>query len=349
MKIILGVTLLFFLFSACNNDQKIADQVWVVKGETMGTYYNIRYVSPVSMITKENLDSVLIALNNEVSTYIKSSRISRINSKPTEELMISEADSPHFLENYRIAKELYAISGGYFDPTLNPLVSFWGFGYNKKAYAQKDTTKIPELLKLVSFDLWLDDWSGDSILYIQKPKKASLDFSAIAKGYGVDLVGDYIASKGIDAYFVDIGGEVTSKGYKPGNTPWIIGINRPVEDATATDADLFLNISNLSIATSGNYRNFYEENGQKYSHTINPFTGLSERSNLLSSSIVHQRCAQADAMATACMSMGLDKSKILIDSLTDYEGLFIYNDVDGKLKIWKSSGFDFIIENDMKK
>jgi len=218
-------------------------------------------------------------------------------------------------------------------------VNFWGFGYEERASAQKDLSKIPELLEWVSFSKWSEEIIGDSLLVISKPKDASLDFSAIAKGYGVDLVCEYIESMGITSYFVDIGGEVRAKGVKPKGQNWIVGVNKPEESASINEEELFLKIEDYAVATSGNYRNFYEENGQKYSHTINPFTGLTERSNLLSATIIHRNCANADAMATACMVRGIEKSKELLSREADYEGLLIYVNEEGKIDVWNSKGF----------
>lgn len=306
----------------------------------MGTYYNIRYVSHNQKVTKSSLDSLLVELNNQVSTYIPDSDISVLNTSQVGELAYAKKESEHFIENYVLSKEIFDLTTGHFDPTLNPLVNFWGFGYDKKASEDKDVSKISEFMQYVGFGKWSDQWASKDSFVITKPIQASLDFSAVAKGYGVDLVGDFLESKNIKNYFVDIGGEATAMGAKPENNPWVLGLNTPLENAKVQDAIAYIKLENNSIATSGNYRNFYEEDGVKYSHTINPFTGFPERSELLSTSIIHKDCSRADAMTTSCMVMGLEKAKILIESLPEYEALFIYNDNDS-LAIDKTSGFVF--------
>ena len=330
-------------FIACKQSQIVSlentAEVYKFQGKTMGTYYNIRYVSNHEILQKSNFDSILIALNQEVSNYIPSSTISQINSNNKPEERVSITKAPHFVANYNLSRRLYNETFFFFDPTLNPIINFWGFGYGKKAFEGKDVSKIPELLEIVSLDKWSETLEGDSVLIINKPAGASLSYSAIAKGYGVDLVARSIESQGIDNYFVDIGGEVKARGGKPNNQPWLIGINRPLENSTIDDAEVYITIKDEAVATSGNYRNFYEENGQKFSHIINPFTGMPERSNLLSATIVHKDCANADAMATACMVRGFVRSQKLIDSLHEYECLLIYAKEDGTLGTWQSKNF----------
>ncbi len=333
----------FLLLSACKTKKQEVTQVFILQGETMGTYFNVRYSSREPTASKVEIDSLLIDLNQEVSTYIPTSTISLINSQHQESLSLNRDTALHFINNYLLSEEMYDLSDHYFDPTLNPLVNFWGFGYEERASAQKDTSLILELLQLVSFEKWNHSESSDDLYSITKPAGASLDFSAIAKGYGVDLVGEYLSSKGIENWFVDIGGEVRSLGSKPANKPWVIGVNHPSEKAGVKEADYFLNISDRAVATSGNYRNYYTENGVTFSHTINPFSGMTERSNLLSASIVHKSCARADAAATACMVMGLEKSKTWISSLSDYEAFLIFRNQAGEVETWKSTGFDFIL------
>lgn len=344
MRYAWNLLILLLLLFSCKGTKRQVEQVYILQGETMGTYYNVRYVGASELSSKREIDSLLVDLNEEVSTYIPTSTISLINSQNDTSFYLNRDTADHFINNYLLSEEMYVSSSMYFDPTLNPLVNFWGFGYEERASAQKDTSEIAELLNLVSFDKWSlkDNKAGE--FKINKPAKASLDFSAIAKGYGVDIVGAFLSSKGVSDWFVDIGGEVRSLGVKPGNTPWVIGVNHPSAEAEVKQADYFLNISDLAVATSGNYRNFYAEDGVTFSHTINPFTGKTERSNLLSASVVHATCAKADAAATACMVMGLEKSQQWINSLPEFEAFFIFRNSDGEMETWKSEGFDFILE-----
>lgn len=325
-----------FLFSACKESETITK----IEGETMGTYYAVSYVSKKAILTKNNFDSLLVAINNQVSTYEKKSLISQINqAHAKEENFPLNASSKHFYKNFILAVQTHTQTEGYFDPTVMPLVNFWGFGYDKSTYKQKDTTVLKELVQWVDFSQWEMRKSGNQIK-IAKPEKASLDFSALAKGYAVDELANLLEEYGIKNYLVDIGGESKSKGFKAANKPWIIGINTPLEDAKANDIELLLNLKDHAIATSGNYRNFYVENGQKYVHTINPKTGYPEKSQLLSASIIHPNCAIADALATACMVMGTEKSIPFLTRTPNTDGLLLYLDDTGKIKQWRTKTFD---------
>lgn len=340
MRITTSLLLVILLaFTACKENYQTGGNkkpVVVLSGETMGTYYNVRFVGDKSQCNKAELDSLLIDLNQAVSTYIPSSRISVINNAHQESFVLNESKDSHFITNLFLTKEMYDLSLHYFDPTLNPLVNFWGFGHEKIDTTNIDLSKIPELLKKVSFGKWSIQQSRNGETKVIKPAKASIDFSAIAKGYGVDLVCQFLSNKGLKDFFVDIGGEVKAQGKKPNKKNWVVGINTPTEMSKINDAILFVNLNNMSVATSGNYRRFYEKDGQKFSHIINPFSGMCERSKLLSATVFHQQCSKADAMATALIVMGLEKAKALINSLTDFEAILIFVNEKGELEEWFS-------------
>ena len=178
-----------------------------------------------------------------------------------------------------------------------------------------------------------------------KPTYAELDFSATAKGYAIDYIGEFFESHGIMNYFIDIGGESKAFGRKPNDKPWVVGINTPKEDAEMKDIALLIELDDASIATSGNYRNFYVEDGQKFVHTVNPMDGRPFQSNLLSASIISDLCAAADGFATACMVMGLEKAKTFINTTNKVEGILIYSDENGNMKKWYSDNCkDYIID-----
>jgi thiamine biosynthesis lipoprotein len=340
---------LAFLF-ACRTDGSLpVTSTQMIQGETMGTYYKVSYLGSEITGLKTSVDSLLVALNMEVSTYIPDALISRFNHG---DLHAIDAETlqgaPHFLANLKLALKIAEVTSENFNPTIMPLVNYWGFGYTSKhPVTAIDSAKVDSLMTFVG----LDKIDYDSIIYspsaIQLDKEypgTQLDFSAIAKGYGVDLVAAYLRQLGIDNYFVDIGGEVVAKGNKGSNdSPWRVGIAIPKEDAAPTEMNVAIPLIDRAVATSGNYRNYYEVNGQKFSHTINPFTGYPERSNLLSASILAKDCATADGFATACMVLGLDAAFTLINMQPDLEGYFIYSDNEGLLHARATKGFTSLL------
>jgi FAD:protein FMN transferase len=323
---------------ASESGQQTALPYLTLEGQTMGTYYRVTYGDAQQRDFQGSIDSLLQAINLEVSTYIPEATISRFNQAEVSFDLRTDPRSGeagayanrHFLPNFLKAKEVYAQTEGYFDPTVMPLVNYWGFGYTpKKPVEQADSAKVQELLLLVGFgQVELLVQGEDTLLQKARPG-VQLDFSAIAKGYGVDEVGRFLAAQGIENFLVDIGGEALSRGRSPRGDAWRIGINRPQEDAAVDEIQVAVPLDNRAIATSGNYRNFYEVDGLKYSHTINPKTGFPERNTLLSASVFAPDCMTADAFATAFMTMGLERAFALANQLPDIEAYFIYGLPDG--------------------
>lgn len=346
------VVLLWLGLAACDSTptktSSIAPQL--IQGETMGTYYRVTFRAENEAITQRELDSLLVALNMEVSTYIPEALISRFNYG---DLRAIDAETlqaaTHFKANLELALAMAQQTNNYFNPTVMPLVNYWGFGYTpKKPVTAVDSMAIDSLMQFVGLDKIEYDpvIVAPSAIQLDKESQGTqLDFSAIAKGYGVDLLAEHLESRGIKHYLVDIGGEVVAKGVKDDEgTSWRIGIAIPREEAAPTDMQVAVPLRDAAIATSGNYRNFYEINGQKFSHTINPFTGYPERSQLLSASILAADCATADGLATACMVAGLDKAYEMIDGMPGVEGYFIYGDEAGALQVKKTKGFAALLE-----
>jgi len=322
--------ILSFLFFACKNELPYLQ----IEGKTMGTYYKVTYQGNQNEEElKTELDSILLALNMEVSTYIEDALISKFNQSSTG-ILIDTLEFEHFWKNYRWSENIHFQSHGAFDPTVMPLVNYWGFGYQgTKQVTSTDSTTIDSLLVFIGMDNLSIQSGQKNAIFLQKNKPGvQLDFSAVAKGYGVDLLGIYLEIQGIENYLVDIGGEIRAKGKNSKNQVWTIGISEPLENSPYQSVYSIVELSNQSMATSGNYRNFYEVNGQKYSHTINPFIGFPERQNLLSASVIAPTCAQADAWATAFMVMGLEKSVEMAKKIPDIETYFIFNDGLDSLK-----------------
>ncbi len=305
-------------------------------GRTMGTTYSIRYAGPASRQARDQagVDSVLLAVNQSMSTYIPTSTISRINAS-------TEVGTPlpidaHFLTVYLASKAVYEDTDGAFNPAVGPLVEAWGFGPERRQTMSQE--RVDSLLALVHFESF--KITDDSLHLTKSIAGAHLDFSAIAKGYGVDEVGRYLAASGIEAYFVEIGGEVVVRGAHPAGRPWRVGIDRPVEDATERQLQAVIELEMGGLATSGNYRNFYEIDGQKYAHTIDPTTGYPAKTTLLSASILAADCMTADAYATAAMVMGAERALAFIGERQELEGFFVTAGPDGGYVETMTPGFE---------
>lgn len=305
--------------------QKIA-----LQGNTMGTTYSVKYLDPQGRNLKPSVDSLLEAFNMSMSTYIPDSEISRFNRET-----VLKYESPFFYPVLKKSKDVFEKTAGAFDPTVGPVVNVWGFGPESRQHPSD--LLIDSLRQLVNYDSIF----FDSISACKMMKGMKLDFSAIAKGYGVDVVADFIGSKGIDNLFVEIGGEVVARGVNDRGEPWRVGINYPTEDPEEQQqAQAIVSLKNQAIATSGNYRNFYEKDGIKYSHTISPITGRPVRHSLLSASVFAPDCMTADAYATAFMVMGVDKAKEVLAKEKELSAYFIYSDANGKLETWASPAIE---------
>jgi len=305
-------------------------------GKTMGTTYHITLGRIVPGIQKK-IDQLLLEINNEVSTYIPEAAISRFN-KADRRIVLQETKNPvnmnrHFKAVFNRAKTIFAETGGAFDPTVMPLVNFWGFGPNKKNPKAVNKEEVNAMTALVDFNKVKTRLVGkDQKLYLEKPDKAiQLDFSAIAKGYALDKIAFMLEQSAIGNYMIEIGGEVRARGVNEKGELWKIGIHTPQIDSPSNDFFRILHLENISIASSGNYRIYFKLDNKIYSHTINPKTGFPERSNLLSCTIFADKCIVADAFATACMVMGLEKAMEKVESMNGIEAYFIYSKDDGTL------------------
>ncbi|KAA3621391.1 MAG: FAD:protein FMN transferase [Bacteroidetes bacterium] len=313
-------------------------------GNTMGTTYNVTYKDSQNRNFQESIDSLLIAVNAEVSTYEKQSTITRVN-QAEDSIMVSGVENQHFFRNFQKAKEVYERSSGNFDPTVMPLVNYWGFGTSmKRAVTEIDSIKVDSLKKLVGFEKVQMQVQGNDLLIIKSNASVGIDFSACAKGGGVDAIGAFLKSKGVNDYLVDIGGELLANGVSPRGVSWKIGISVPKEDAAVDEVHTVVKLSNTAIATSGNHRNYYNTKGYKYGHTLNPSTGFPEKNDLLSATVFAPDCMTADAFATAFMVMGLEKAFNLASEVPDIEAFFIYGKPDGSMGVKYTDGASDFIE-----
>jgi thiamine biosynthesis lipoprotein len=298
-----------------------------LRGTTMGTIaYNIKYLDADKRDFKQQIDSLLVDFNQSLSTYVPDSEISLLNR----ELQV-RFRFPYFAEVLKASEEVYNKSNGAFDPTVGQLIDAWGFGDGE--LIAPDSTQVDSLLQLTGFDKLVFDDQGVKT----NVKGLKLNFSAVAKGQAIDVVGDYLSSQGIENYMVEIGGEVRCFGKNKDNAYWVIGIEVPDE----TKVELFdaVRLQNQAMATSGNYRNFrILEDGRKVAHTIDPRTGYPKMQTLLSATVFASDCMYADAYATACLAMGLEGAKELILSEDNLEAYFIYADEKGEMQTYISPG-----------
>ncbi len=353
-RLFLFIALSLLIVGCKSEPNKVIKEVYKkISGQTMGTTYAIIYKPFAEEISKSAIDSILIDINLSVSTYIDTSTISKINKsaqygqsvtilnngKYVEQDRIQLAADPHFLINFKAANRVYLDTDGSFDPTVMPLVNYWGFGYTpKKPVTQVDSQKITQILENVALEKFTIEQSGEVMTCI-KPTQAELDFSAIAKGYAVDYLSTYLKEQGVDDLMVEIGGEVYATGLNPKSSQWTIGLNTPDSKSQLTDFSNYIQLDGKAVASSGNYRIFYEVDGKKYSHEINPKTGYPERNSLLQACVIASNCMEADAIATALMVMGQKKAMAFIESQLQVEALLFVGNDKGEIEQLKSSGF----------
>lgn len=304
------------------------------EGETQGTTYHITFEESDVTITGEEIDSVIAEFSKVFSTYDSTSVISRVN-KNESGVEISE-DFQYLL---KVSEEVYTQSDKLFDITIAPIVNAWGFGFETAQHV--DSLLIDSLLQYVGFDKI--QLSGNKILK-QNPN-IMLDGNAIAQGYSVDIVSKYLEDRNVKNYLVEIGGELKAIGVNKNGNVWKVGIDKPIENSDAENRELQTTIllNNMSLATSGNYRNFFVENGVKYAHTINPKTGYPVKNDLLSVTVLTKECIYADAYATTFMVMGYEASKKFVESRPDLEAYFIYTDNNNKIQEYYTSNFKKMI------
>lgn len=299
------------------------------RGMIFGTYFNVTYQYD------EDLEADILAslqeVDNSLSMFNDKSVISRINQD--EEVALDE----HFLKVFSIAQYVSKETDGAFDITVAPLVNAWGFGF--KNGMSPGQAQVDSLRSLIGMEKLRLASTSDGKNTIKKSVKGMmLDCSAVAKGYGVDVVANMLRGKGIKNFMVEIGGEVVTSGVSSKRVPWRIGVVKPTDDTLNVSNELqtCLNVTDKAMATSGNYRNFYYKGGKKYAHTIDPKTGYPVQHSILSATVLASDCATADAFATAFMVMGLERTKTVLSRHGDLMAYLIYSDDNGEMQVWYS-------------
>lgn len=303
-------------------------------GEAQGTYYEITYFDNDFRNFQVHVDSLLHRFDSSASTYMPTSIISLVNNNDPN----VRTDSI-FNKIFRRSMEISADTDGAFDITVGPLVNAWGFGFTSRI--KVDQHVIDSLLPLVNYK----GVHVNGTRVIKDKPGIRLDYNAIAQGYSVDEIGRFLQSKGIENYLVDVGGEVLARGEKPGGTSWSVGVEKPAADAgDSRTLKAVVNLKDRALSTSGNYRKYYEENGMRYSHTIDPNTGYPVKHSLLSTSVIASDCITADGYSTAFMVMGLERSKAFLSNHPELQVYFIYSGPKGEMLTYISPGFKEIIE-----
>ena len=331
MKKITHILALLFIFL---NQTYSQQEPLKIAGIAQGSTYHITYYDIQNRDFQPEVEKILADFDKSVSTYLPTSIISKINSN--QKKVIVDA---YFIACFNKAKEVWKNTDGAFDPTVYPLVNAWGFGPGKKQKIEKQV--IDSILKFVGFDLI--ELKGNKI--IKKDPRVALDFNAFAQGYAVDVVADFLNSKNITAYIVEIGGEVYAKGKKPNGSNWTIGIEKPIDNKESENPlKAIVKLEDLAIATSGNYRRFIIEDGIKYAHHLDPKTGYPTKNNLLSASIFAKECISSDANATGVLVMGLDKAKEFLTSHPELQAYLIYSDDKGNYQVYETPGLQSIVK-----
>lgn len=306
-------------------------------GQAQGSTYQIKYKSPEGQNFGEEIEEILRQIDLSMSTYVPSSLISQINNSDT----LVQVDSL-FIKVLKRSLEIAEETSGDFDPTIGPLVNLWGFGFEKVRQDVSEDT-IQQVLSKVGYDsIRVDDMN------VSVPEKFTIDFNAIAQGFTVDYIADFLENHEVTNYMVEVGGEVRARGINESGNVWRIGVDKPQDEIDAQDRFQFiLELENAGLATSGNYRKFWvdEETGIRYSHTIDPETGYPARNQLLSASLVAPSAMDADAYATVCMVQGLEECKELLKSKENLEGYLIYSGENNEWNTYITDGFQsYIVE-----
>lgn len=317
-------SLLLLSLLACRQKAQPASKTIRLEGKTMGTAYHVSYIDSLHRNFQPQLDSILHVFNSELSTYDSTSLLWRFNADTV--LVLPEGRGAHLERVLELCRQVHRSSNAWFDPTVKPLVHYWGFGYQEKRPIERvDSAAVDSLRGLLGLDKIALRQGADGKRSLHKPdRRISLDVNAIAPGDAADLLGHFLESQGIRHYLVEIGGELAARGRTEQGFPWRIGINTPKDHADVDEFQAVVQLDNRGLATSGNYRSFYEKDGRRYSHTVNPKTGYTEQSRLMSATIIAPKSSLADAYATACMAMGLDSAWAWVQRLPDVDAYFIY-------------------------
>ena len=303
-------------------------------GMIFGTVYHITYQYDENL--EKEIRAELMKVDQSLSPFNESSIISQINRNESD-----VKTNEMFLSVVQLAQQISKETEGAFDITVAPLVNMWGFGFKKEQTPSKET--VDSILAITGYEK-ISITNGK---VIKQDPRIMLDCSAIAKGYGCDVVAHFLKKRDIKNFMVEIGGEIVTSGMNSRKESWHIGVTKPTEDSLNIGNELqtVLNITDKAMATSGNYRNFYYKDGKKYAHTIDPKTGYPVQHNILSATVLANNCATADAYATSFMVLGLEKAQKVLEHHPELMAYFIYTDENDEYAVWYSPALkDKIVE-----
>lgn len=285
-------------------------------GTTQGSYYSIIYYDEQNRDFSGDFDSIFREIENTLSLWDENSMISRVN-RNDESVVLNQI----FIDNFNYAMRAAEISEGYFDPTVGPLVSAWGFHF-------KDGVEMtPEIVDSLKQFVGYHKIKIEDGKVIKENPDMTLDFNAVAQGYTTDMIGDFLLLNGVENFLVDVGGEILAMGNKPNGDLWKVGIEKPAEDKDAERiVQEIVELKDKSIVTSGNYRKYVERNGKRYSHSIDPNTGFPAANNMLSATIICDNTAWADCLASICMLVGMERAKEILATQEGVKAFFIYEE-----------------------
>lgn len=335
LKKLVSLFIFALMLFSCQKEKK--EKIFIIQGEAQGSTYTIKYINKGDIITKLSIDSLLLAFDMSLSTYRSDSKISKINNGDST-IFVDD----FFIETFQTSQQIYTETSGLFDPTIGVLVNAYGFGPSKKRI-DLNQPQIDSLLQFVGFDKVR---LNENRTITKKFNQTYFDFNAIAQGYSVDIVTDFLKSKGIQNGIVEIGGEIFAFGKNTvENKNWIIGIDDPTQKPEERTLIAKIKLENLGMATSGNYRKVMTDSlsGQKFVHIINPKNGLSQKSSMLSATVLAQKCIEADGFATAFMIMDMKSIKKLLQKRSDLYVFLIYSDENNNIQQFKSSNFQSLI------
>lgn len=326
-------------FTSCSETVTSIEGV-SISGKTQGTTYNVIIAEENSSVTKLQLDSLFLAFDNALSTYVETSIISQLNQSKDS---LSMEDASGFIkECYLKSQSIFKSTNGSFDPSVFPLVKGWGFMNNMDTPLSEQ--EIDSILKFVDFTpgkLHQLNFNGHDLHFKKNHSEFMMDFNAIAQGQSVDVVDRFLANAGHSNYYIEIGGEIIVRGKNREGIDWRIGVDVPKDNSMGRMLENILTVTDKAVATSGNYRKFYIKDGVKYAHSLDPKTGFPVQHTLLSATVITNDCAMADGYATAFMVMGTEKSIAFVKEHPelDLEIYLLYSDSDGNIKRSMSDGF----------
>ena len=300
----------------------------VLQGLAQGSYYAITYFDEQNRNFQREIDSIFRAVDRSVNLWVDSSVISKVNRN--EDVALDKI----FIDNFNLAQEAARLSDGYFDPTISPIVAAWGFSY--KSGDSLTSQRIDSLRALVDYrNVRIENGK-----VVKENPNITLDFNAIAQGYTSDLIAAFLDGKGIRSYLVDTGGEIMARGGKPDGKPWIVGIEKPADNWDSERVvQTRVALRDKGLVTSGSTRKYVERDGKRYSHSIDPKTGYPVEHNVLSVTVLAENSAWADALASICMVMGMEKSLPLIENMDGVEAYYIFQNENGALETFATEGF----------